>query len=110
MTVEHLRLPTPRAGPALLIFLHILICCASLFYVMYYYSYLLQTTDIDERRLCAALLNAAAFALISVIFVGARFSFGYILGFYFYTIVLGYLWLVEFSQHQYEQTLATISA
>jgi hypothetical protein len=110
MSVDHLRHLTPRPGPVFLVLLHILTCCVSLAYVTHYYGYLLHTTDIDESRLCAALLNVTAFALLSVIFVAARFSFGYILGFYFYTIVLGYLWLVEFSQHQYEQTLATISA
>src|SRR6202012_3481570 len=99
-----------RAGPALLIWLHILVCCLSLVYVMRSYGYLLKTGSIDESRLSAALLNVAAFALVSVIFTVARFSFGYILGFYFYTIVLGFLWLVEFSEHQYDHTLATISA
>ena len=110
MNVHHAGHLTTRAGPVFLVYLHILTCCASLVYVLRYYGYLLNTTAIDESRLYAALLNVAAFALLSVIFVAVRFSLGYILGFYFYTIVLGYLWLVEFSQHQYEQTLATISA
>jgi hypothetical protein len=110
MSGNHLRLTTPRAGPALLVYLHILVCCLSLVYVMPFYGYLLYTTGSDESRLSVALLNVAAFALVSVIFTFARFSFGYILGFYFYNIVLGFLWLVEFSKHQYDHTLATISA
>ena len=40
----------------------------------------------------------------------ADFSFGYALGFYFYTMVLGYLWLVEFSRFHYDHTLAIASA
>ena len=36
-------------------------------------------------------------------------SFGYFLGFYFYTMILGYLWLVQFSLLSYNHLLATIS-
>src|SRR5215470_4036621 len=110
MSGDHLHLSTPRAGPAFLVSLHVLICCLSLVFVMRSYGYLLQTTDMDEGRLYAAVLNVAAFALFSVIFTVARFSFGYIVGFYFYTVVLGFLWLVEFTEHQYDHTLSALSA
>jgi hypothetical protein len=110
MSSDQSRLSTSRAGSAFLVNLHILVCCLSLIYVMRFYGYLLQTGDINENRLYAAVLNVAAFAIVSVIFTVTRFSFGYILGFYFYTIVLGFLWLVEFSEHQYDHKLATISA
>ena len=52
----------------------------------------------DKARLYAAVLNVALFATVAVLFAFSRFSFGYFLGFYFYTMILGYLWLVEFSQ------------
>lgn len=110
MSGDHLRLSPPRAGPAFLVSLHVVICCLSLVYAMPSYGYLLQTTDMDESRLYAAMLSVAAFALFSVIFTVARFSFGYIVGFYLYSVVLGFLWLVEFTEHQYDHTLAAISA
>ena len=40
----------------------------------------------------------------------AEFSFGYFLGFYFYTMILGYFWLVAFSRFNYDHALAAISA
>ena len=64
----------------------------------------------DKTRLYAAALNIALFALVSILFAFSRFSFGYVLGFYFYTMILGYLWLVEFSKFNYDHTLATVSA
>jgi hypothetical protein len=53
---------------------------------------------------------AAAFSSISLFFVLARFSFGYFVGFYFYTMVLGFLWIDVFTQYQYEHRLAGFSA
>ena len=64
----------------------------------------------DQSRLYAAALNVAPFALASILFAFSRFSFGYVLGFYFYTMILGYLWLVAFSRFNYDHALATISA
>jgi hypothetical protein len=64
----------------------------------------------DETRLYAAALNIAPFALVSILFTFSRFSFGYVLGFYFYTMILGYLWLVEFSRFHYDHVLAIVSA
>jgi hypothetical protein len=40
----------------------------------------------------------------------ARFSFGYFVGFYFYTMILGYLWLNCFSQFNYSHPIAGASA
>jgi hypothetical protein len=39
----------------------------------------------------------------------SRFSFGYFVGFYFYTMILGYLWLFEFSLLSYNHSLAVVS-
>jgi hypothetical protein len=64
----------------------------------------------DETRLYAAMLNVALFAIVSVLFIFSRFSFGYFLGFYCYTMILGYLWIVEFSRFQYDHRLAAVSA
>ena len=97
-----------RPGPTFLIYFHIVICCVSLIYVAEFYV-ALKIVMFDETRLYAAALNIACFALISVLFTFSRFSFGYVLGFYFYTMILGYLWLLEFSRFNYDRTLAILS-
>jgi hypothetical protein len=94
---------------AVLLCLHIVACCISLAYVADMYSYL-QIITFDKARLGAAILIVAPFALVSVLFIFARFSFGFVLGFYFYTMVLGYLWLAPFSRFQYDHTSAGVSA
>jgi hypothetical protein len=98
-----------RLGLTLLLCFHIVICCVSLIYVAEFYGYL-QILMFDQSRLFAAALTVAPFALVSVLFTFSRFSFGYVLGFYFYTMILGYLCLAAFSQLHYDHTLASISA
>ena len=101
--------PPARLRLALLLGLHIVACCLSLVYVAEFYAQL-QIVMFDKAHLYAAALNIALFAIVSVIFVFSRFSFGYFLGFYFYTMILGYLWIVEFSRFHYDHTLAAVSA
>ncbi len=98
-----------RLGPAFLIYLHIVVCCLSLIYVAEFYAGL-KVVMFDQSRLYAAALNIVPIALASVLFVFSRFNFGYFLGFYFYTMILSYLWLVTFSRFNYDHALATISA
>ena len=96
-----------RIGLALLICSHIVLCCVSFRLSSYYQdSYILY----DGTRLHCAVAAAAGFALVSPLFVFARFSFGYFVGFYFYTMILGYLWLNCFSQFNYDHTIAGASA
>jgi hypothetical protein len=101
----------PQARLGLMIFMgfHIVTCCASLIYVADFYD-AYQVVMFDKTRLYAAAANIAPFAIVSAVFAFSRFSFGYFLGFYFYTVVLGYLWLVEFSKFHYDHTLTSISA
>jgi hypothetical protein len=98
-----------RLGPAFLIYFHIAVCCLSLIYVAEFYANI-KVVMFDQSRLYAAALNVAPIALASILFAFSRFSFGYVLGFYFYTMILGYLWLVAFSRFNYDHALATISA
>ncbi len=56
-----------------------------------------------------ALLIVASFSIVAILFTIAPFSFGYFLGFYFYTMILGYLWLIEFSKTSYNHPLAIVS-
>ncbi len=97
-----------RIGLALLICIYIVVCCISfrLAYPYYREYYILY----DGARLPYAIAAIAAFAAVAPLFVFARFSFGYFSGFYFYSMVVGYLWLNCFSKFQYNHTAAGVSA
>jgi hypothetical protein len=97
-----------RLSSVSLIGIHIIICCVSLAFV----TQLNETYHLyyDPTRLFHAILVVAAFALVALLFVFADFSFGYFVGFYFYTMVLGYLWLSVFSDFSYDRELAGLSA
>jgi hypothetical protein len=98
-----------RLRLALLLGLHILMCCLSLIFVAAFYPRL-QVVMFDTTHLFEAALNVALFATVSAVFIFGRFSFGYFLGFYFYTMILGYLWIVEFSRFHYDHGLSAVSA
>lgn len=91
---------------ALLLCLHITVCCWSLVYAAKSFPGIIT---FDRAHLLFALLSVTPFAVASILFVMSQFSFGYFLGFYFYTMILGYLWLIEFSQLPYNHTVAWIS-
>jgi hypothetical protein len=84
------------------------VCCVSLRLTHPYYDYLYILYN--GARLYYAIAAVSCFALIVPLFVFARFSFGYFTGFYVYTMIVGYLWLNNFSQFQYNHTMAGISA
>jgi hypothetical protein len=89
--------------------LHLMACCLSLIYVAEIYA-TYQLVVFDKTHIFMASLNVVLFAAASILFTLARFSFGYFLGFYFYTMIFGYLWLVAFSKFPYNHTLAAASA
>jgi hypothetical protein len=91
-----------------LIFFHVVLCCVSLVYVSQYHDAF--HIFYDPARLYVAVALVAAFAVVSYLFVLADFSFGYFIGFYFYTMVLGYLWLNCFSDLDYNHRLGGLSA
>lgn len=97
-----------RANFALLalLLLHTVVCCVSLAEVSRYQSYI----PFDRNGLLTAVIIAAAFSSISLLFAVARFSFGYLVGFYFYTMILGFLWIENFTIYPYQHVLAGISA
>jgi hypothetical protein len=101
-TRERLALP-------LLVGLHVLTCCVSLIYVTQYFSGY-QLFKFDVAQVYPAVLNVAPLALGAVIFALGQFSFGYFLGFYLYTMALGFLWIAEFSLYGYDHVTASISA
>ena len=97
-----------RLRLAFLICLHIVLSCVSLvcvseirtgFHILY-----------DPSRLYGAIAVAIAFAVVAWLFTFADFSFGYLVGFYLYTMVLGYLWLNCFSDFDYDHRLFGLSA
>lgn len=105
----------PRLGLAFLIWFHVLICCVSLVYVSNFkYSNYFTAASFhifyEVARLHIALVVVAAFALVSVLFATARFSFGYFAGFYLYTMVLSYLWINCFSDLNYSHQMGGLSA
>ena len=102
-------------GLAALIGLHITACCVSLVCVsIFKYPNFFKAEAFhilyDPAHLPSAVAVIAAFALVAILFVFARFSIGYFIGFYFYTMVLGYLWLNCFSDLGYDHRLFGLSA
>ncbi|WP_407169420.1 hypothetical protein [Bradyrhizobium sp. ORS 111] len=99
---------------SLLLFLHIAVCCLSLLFVAYRNSYPQNPFAVyvpyNIGQIPGAMLLIAAFGVISSIFVRRKFSFGYFVGFYLYTMMLGYVWLSAFSLLHYNHSLAVISA
>jgi hypothetical protein len=93
----------------LLLCLYIVTCCLSSTYVAEFYEYL-HILLFDKNHLYRAALIVAPFAIVSLLFAFARFSFGYFVGFYFYTMILGFLWLAQFSRLPYDHDLASASA
>lgn len=101
------RTPKARWRLALVILLWIVVCSLSSIFVArsfpgYHYLY--------HGDVPGALMWAAAFSPVFLLFVFAEFSFGYFIGFYFTGMVLGYLWLNHFSDFGYDRTTAQLSA
>ncbi|WGR73883.1 MULTISPECIES: hypothetical protein [unclassified Bradyrhizobium] len=97
-------------GPVFLIYLHVAACFVSMAYVVQYYAPLMRLTPTNSDRLLLAALNIAPFALLSILFAVCRFSFGYLVGFYFFTMLMGYLWLLPLSTFSYDHVVAYASA
>jgi len=109
------QLTAERLGIALLICVHTILCCASLVYLAD--SHVQVSFDpvpfhllYNSTRLPNAATAVAAFTLISLPFCFVRFSIGYGVSFYFYTMISGYLWLNSFTDLSYDHRLATLSA
>jgi hypothetical protein len=105
--MERIRLVSgSRFGLCVLVCLHIIICCTSLVQVAYWQSYMLY----DAARLTYAIAAVLALSTVSLLFIFARFSFGYFIGFSLFTMVLGFIWLNTFSKFNYDHRLAGLSA
>ncbi|MBR1203975.1 MULTISPECIES: hypothetical protein [unclassified Bradyrhizobium] len=98
----------PQTKLAMLAYAHVVVCAASLYFVTLVNSFP-AVISFDQSHLTAAILNVVAFSPAVLLFAIGRFSFGYLVGFYFYIMVLGYLWLIEFSLLEYDHRLALTS-
>ncbi len=104
-----------RPGLAFLICFHCIICCASLVYISYfkfpdYFNAPTFHIFYDPARFYLAATVSVLFGIVSIAFVYVRFSFGYFIGFYLYSMVLSYLWLNCFSDLDYDHRTAGIAA
>ncbi|WP_342740147.1 hypothetical protein [Bradyrhizobium sp. B117] len=100
------RLAVDRRLLGLLLLVHTVVLCVSSSWAINSFPGVLEY---DSSHLLPAILNVSIFALVTVLFVYAQFSFGYVVSFYFYTMIAGYLWLIEFSLLSYHHRLAQIS-
>ena len=105
MSAEPIR---ERLGLALLLYLHIVVCCASLVCVAAIYPEF--HIFFQPAGLFGAVSVIALFSVAAVLFIFAEFSFGYFVAFYFYMMVVGYLWLNYFSDSFYNHRLSALSA
>lgn len=89
-----------------LILLHNAVFCISLVQAANRQIFIFYSNDLAVY----AVTIAAVFSLASLLFAVARFNFGYFVSFYFYTMVLGFLWLDVFTKYNYDRKKAAISA
>jgi hypothetical protein len=103
-----LKLCRERQALILLNWILIAVSCVSLIYVAdYYREYHIHFRSSDVG---GAIALIAAFALVSLLFAYADKSFGYVVGFYSYLMIAGYLWFNYFSELVYNHRLAGLSA
>jgi hypothetical protein len=105
-TLDDLGFRESKRGLTILVALHSAVTCLSLVKVAEHQSYI----HFSREGIWLALLVAISFSIVSLLFAFARFSFGYLIGFYFYTMILGFLWIDLFSEYNYPHLFAGVSA
>lgn len=83
-------------------------CCISLIFVARLYSD--YYISFRPSGLFGAIVLIASFSLVLPLFAFASNTFGYIISFYCYMMIAGYLWLNHFSELIYNHRLAQLSA
>jgi hypothetical protein len=101
--------PSSWRGRLLLLLIHLLVCCLSLVYVAQFYGYT-GAVAFAQERLPSTVMVVLPLAAVAVLFARARFSFGYFVGFYLYTLIVGFAWLRVFSKFPYDRALPVASA
>ena len=105
---DGVRLAGNDRGLALLILVHLGLGCVSLIFVAQAYSH--YHIFFRYESLPKAIATIAAFAVLTLLFVRASFSFGYFVGYYLFVMIAGYLWLNTFSEFGYNHRLSGFSA
>lgn len=106
---DHFKISPATPFILSLLAIHTLICCISLAMVLQLYGYLRLFTW-SAAHISEAALLALPVAAVASMMAFARFSFGYLLSFYLFTMTLGYFCLIPFSELPYDHTLPAISA
>jgi hypothetical protein len=107
--LEKQAITRKNIGLYLLVLYHVAICCLSLVLV----SERFPPFDInyDPNARFDAIFGVAFMAApVAILFSATEFSFGYLVGFYLFTSVAGFIWLSYFSVFPYDHALARISA
>jgi hypothetical protein len=105
--MERIRLASgSRFSLYVLTCLHILVCCISLVEVARWQTYM----PYDAALANYAIASVGAFSTVSLFFIFGRFSFGYFVGFSLFSMILGFIWLNNFSNFNYDHRLAGLSA
>jgi hypothetical protein len=115
MTVKHRvddQSPRVSASLAVLIGIHAIACVVSLYYFATTRMFVPAGFHVfyDPANLWVAIAAVAVFVPCALLFWFSDFSFGYMIGFYFYTMILGYLWQGSFTDLDYPHGLARFSA
>ena len=95
-----------RFSLSVLVCVHIVICCISLVQVAHLQKYVLYDANLAKY----AIASVGAFSTMSLLFILGRFSFGYFVGFSLFSMILGFIWLTNFSKFSYDHRLAGLSA
>lgn len=105
--MERIRLASgSRFSLYVLVCLHIIVYCTSLVQVANWQSYMLYEATLVNYAIAAV----GAFSTVSLFFIFGRFSFGYFVGFSLFSMILGFIWLSNFSKFNYDHRLAGLSA
>ena len=97
-----------RLGLGTLICFHVVVCCISLICGAYLHPIYHVLYDPSEWFIPA--MAVAGFTLVGMLFVFAEFSFGYLVGFYFFSMVAGYILENLLTEFYYNHQLAGLSA
>lgn len=95
-------------GLTALLFLHLAVIVLSINLVAA--AYPLHIEALTKPQLLAAIESTAAIACVAPLFYFARFSFGYVVGFWMYGMVAGFLVISHSTRLPYDQHAARISA
>jgi hypothetical protein len=97
-----------RLGLGSLVCFHVVVCCVSL--VCGAYLHPIYHVIYDPSRWLIPAAAVAGFAVVGLLFVFAEFSFGYFVGFYFFSMIAGYIWENLLTDFYYNHQLAGLSA